>query len=214
MQPWRYGSRGTEANELKEFAQTYAGIITDGSPPVETCPFPGVVPKEESEEVGPTQTMERCLKRAYEAHMTQFNAISSWVQKERELMRWYKKMQQNQKARKDNRTPDSPDLEVYVRCTKRFCGYTICGVNKTPFIPQPQGYKGEQHEDCEYKRQYTVEADTDNGRMIKTYSHKDDGRGDEGRLERYKQAFKDHLAFAHTYDPKKAINVKPPTFNL
>ena len=210
--PWTFGLT-TPAEELKEFAQAYAGILADARPPAQTCGFPGVVPKTINMDGGKKQARDKALKSAYQAHMIQYSAIADWVQKERELTRWFKRMQQNKKARKDSRNPESPDLEVYVRCTKRFCGFTICGVNK-PFIPQPADYKGKDHADCEYKRQYTVESDSDNGRMIKTYSHKDDGRGDEGRLERYKLAMKDHLAFAHTYDPKKAINVKPPTFKM
>ena len=37
--------------------------------------------------------MERCLKEAYAAHMTQFKAIASWTEKENELLRWHRKLQ-------------------------------------------------------------------------------------------------------------------------
>ena len=100
--PWRFGNSGTNADELKEFAQTYAGIIADGNPPVKTCYFPGVVPRTETRTAGNKQIRDRALKRAYEAHMIQYNAIAEWVQKERELTRWFKKMEQNKKARKDH----------------------------------------------------------------------------------------------------------------
>ena len=44
--PWEFGHGGNSEDEAREFAEVYAGIIMDGEPPKETCPFPGVVPKE------------------------------------------------------------------------------------------------------------------------------------------------------------------------
>ena len=135
--PWRFGYRGTKADEARKFARTYAGIIADGKPPTETSPFPGVVPKKGTATRANMRHMERCLKKAYEAHMTQFNIISIWVQKENELIRWYKRMQQEEAGGRKNTNPRSPDQEAYTRGAKRFSNFTTRGERDTPPPPHP-----------------------------------------------------------------------------
>ena len=189
--PWRFGYRGTKADEARKFARTYAGIIADGKPPTETSPFPGVVPKKGTATRANMRHMERCLKKAYEAHMTQFNIISIWVQKENELIRWYKRMQQEEAGGRKNTNPRSPDQEAYTRGAKRFSNFTTRGERDTPppHTQQPRTNGGESREQSQHKVKKIVGAEKNRGGKGKTYGHKTEGRGERDKQERRGQAY-------------------------
>ena len=212
-EPWKFGGGDTEEN-LKKFAQHYLPVLVEVNPPARTVEFPGLVPEKETAEfVQNKRKLVDGLKQTHALHMQQYNFEAEWVRQERQILRWYATWQKSLKARKDCRKATAPDVQKYAHCPKRYCAWTVCGVEEGPLIPRPAGYdESDRWDNHPYKLKYTVEADRPNGRILKTIDHADDGRGDEGRLDRYKQAYKDHLAFEHTYDPKKAINVKAPTF--
>ena len=205
--PWPHGE------DLRNFAKTYIPIVMGGRDPPEIRRwFPGFVPS--GAYAGHKELLANGLKLRYMQFMEQFNIRKSWIAKERKLLRWYNKVQTSSKEQKENRTFEARDLEAYTKCSKRFCNWTACGVTKE-FIPPPKNWIPiEGKPTGEYATQYHLPADPRNGKYLESFDHRDDGRGDEGRLERYKQAYKDHTTVAHTYDPKKAINIKPPTFKM
>ena len=201
------------------FALDYIHVLIGGSNPPEILwDFPGFVPaKEHKDTAGSVKKgkLSLGLKKVFTFHMAQYNQKRSWISKERDLLRWYNKMDSDGRQKKEGRTIESLDIEPYTRCKMQFCNWTISGINKE-FIQIPDKWNPATGEPkaSSYAKQYAQPMDLPNGRIMATTDHRDDGRGDEGRLERYKQAMKDHKSFAHTYDPKKAINVNPPTFKM
>ena len=144
--PWEFGLGGNSEDEARDFAETYAGIIMDEEPPRETCLFPGVVPKEGVATRANMRRMERCLKEAYAAHMEQFKTIASWTEKENELLRWHRKIQQAGKSGKKENDTGRPRGEAYTRDFRRGLWSTESRGegDKPPCKDNPQETKGTQ----------------------------------------------------------------------
>ena len=200
----------------KEFATDYLPVVMGEDVPVVEKKFPGFVPTGTYKDSGrgiKKGTLAKRLRTAYMEFMEQYDYVRAWTEKERDLLKWYERVGE-ETTKKDKRTILAADIAPYTKCPKRFCSWTISGVSK-PFMAPPQGWEPDNPDTtCAYAKQYHKAADPDNGKAIETWDHRDDGRGDEGRLERYKQAYKDHLGYIHAHDPKKAIHAKAPTFKM
>ena len=204
----------------KDFAEEYLQVVIGGEAPRIEKKFPGFVPLTTPANAPGARGIKKTdlankLREVYREFLVQYNHVKQWVEKERDLLRWYEKMVEAEHTKKEKRTITSEDVVYYTKCARRFCNWTISGISTSPILKPPTGWDPKNPMvNSDYARQYHQKADPENGRFEETWDHRDDGRGDEGRLERYKQAYKDHLTFAHTHDPKKAMDQKPPTFKM
>ena len=91
--------------------------------------------------------MERCLKEAYAAYMTQFKAIASWTEKENELLGWYRKMQKAAPGLRERYNPQTSQGEAYTRSVRmRFWNIGSRGEgNNPPYTHNPPETK-DNHE--------------------------------------------------------------------
>ena len=133
----------------------------------------------------------------------------AWLRRYYNILRWYTKaVEDTRKGDKvEKRTVSAKDIEPYTRCRYHFCTWTVCGAMPKKRVDRVAG----ENQSETYKQAYRVEADIANGRWHTTEDHRDDGRGDIGRLKRYKQAYEDHEKLYHKGD-MKLEKQEPPTF--
>ena len=133
----------------------------------------------------------------------------AWLRRYYNILRWYAKaVEETRKGDKvEKRTVKAKDIEPYTRCRYHFCTWTACGAMPKKKVDRVAG----EIQSETYKQAYRVEADIANGRWHTTEDHRDDGRGDTGRLKRYKQAYEDHEKLYHKGD-MKLEKQEPPTF--
>ena len=114
---------------------------------------------------------------------------------------------------------NSPQILDWMKCDEEHCTWTIAGWgdgnghwdegDRKRSAPLPSGTKGAAN-------QYLIKKDPNLGILEDNHNDpRDDGRGDVGRVERYKQAFKDHKDRHHSRTGlRDMIKIEPPTFTM
>ena len=114
-------------------------------------------------------------------------------------------------------TPKDPNTREWATCDEEHCTWTIAGwgdgngkwTQRRRLPPLKKGEPGE-------KDQYWIDMDLENGVLQHNKNDRyDDGKGDLGRLDRYRTAFKDHKDRHHSKNATRdMIKIDPPVFTM
>ena len=230
--------------DVRSFMRRYGYVILPGrNPPEISVPMPAVAPKDIMAPVSPTnqppegrpitdeemttgnpaiatqvagmrwkdplrKILQEDLIKCYVAHSFMVEQHNKWITDESNIETWYKEANDTQK-KEDDRTIEANDLKPYCKCTWPFCKWTICGKGAKTFMEIPSGGPTP-----EFKAFWRMEADVPNGRFFATEDYRDDGRGNSGRLARYRKAYENHYKHEHSLTNKSAIKEDPPEFKM
>ena len=114
---------------------------------------------------------------------------------------------------------DNWQILEYYKCEEKGCLWTVAGFPRER-DSRPQNFKvcrphGQMEGSTEFnKLDYLIEEKAEDGRTGNDGDPADDGYGDAGRLERYRDMWRAHREKHHKNSVKDMINIDPPKFRM